>query len=313
MNKKIKILLICIFIAGGAFALRSYNTRQDARKELPARRVFQKTVVNVMPVEKEDLNLVLSYVGSLKAQDEAGAFSKVSGKLIGYEVKEGDRVAQGDVIAWVDRDETGLKYEAAPIESPIAGIIGRIMLDKGASIQAEGTVQGTAAAIVVNMDEMLVELNIAEQDIPYFSCGLKAIVTVDAYPAKTFEGEVSQVSQIVDSRTRTLPVEIKISNVDHRLKSGMFGRIFINAFVKKGVLVVSQDALIEELGQNYVFVADGDTARKQRVSLGIRDDGKIEITDGVKENEMVIVFGQQGLKDGALIKAVSPLSAGEKE
>ncbi|MFA5362168.1 MAG: efflux RND transporter periplasmic adaptor subunit [Candidatus Omnitrophota bacterium] len=303
MSKTVKILLVFILVIGVVAGLHRYNTRFASRQPGVKKISAQKTTVKVEAVKKGDLNLILSYVGSLKARDEADVFSKVAGKLARYEVKEGDAVVKGQAVALVDRDETGLKYALAPVESPLAGIVGKTLLDKGASIQASGgVVQGTSLAVVVDMDEMLVKLNVSEQDIPYFQDGLKAKINVDAYPGQVFEGTVTRVSQIVDSQTRTLPVEISILNQDHRLKSGMFGRIFINAAVHEKALILSQDTLVEELGHNYVFVEDKGTARKQKVVTGIRDNGSVEIVSGVQAGDTVIVFGQQGLKDGAAVE-----------
>lgn len=304
MNKTVKILLVFILIIGVVAGLRMYNTRSASRQSGVKKISAQKTTVKVETVKKGDLNLILSYVGSLKARDEAAVFSKVPGKLARYEVKEGDAVVKGQTVALVDRDETGLKYELAPVESPLAGIVGQTLLDKGAVVYAaNGIGQGTSLAVIVDMDEMLVKLNISEQDIPYFQNGLHAKIMVDAYHGQIFEGTVTKVSQIVDSQTRTLPVEITILNQDHRLKSGMFGRIFINAAVHEGALIIRQDALVEELGHNYVFVEDKGTARKQKVVTGIRDNGSVEIVSGVQDGDTVIVFGQQGLQDGASVEA----------
>ncbi len=314
MSGKGKIALAAVLITAGAVGLRLYNTREGAQKPPLSKSSVQKTAVKAVSAQKGDLDLVLSYVGSLKARDEAGVFSKVSGKLVRYDVGEGDAAAKGQVVALIDRDETGLKYELAPVESPIAGIVGKIMLDKGATVQAAGGVnQGTLLAVIVDMDEMLVRLNIAEQDIPYFQKGLPANISVDAYPKETFAGEVSRISQILDAQTRTLPVEIRIPNPGHRLKSGMFCRIYIKADRRTGIIVLAQDALVEELGHNYVFVVDKGTARKKKVALGIRDDGKVEVLSGVQEGDQVIVFGQQGLKDGAQVIAAEETSAGPSQ
>jgi multidrug efflux pump subunit AcrA (membrane-fusion protein) len=257
-----------------------------------------KIVVKVMLVKKEDFTLTLDYVGSLKAKDEASVFSKVTGKLVEYTINEGDHVQKGQAVANIDRDETGLKFELAKVDSPIAGIVGRVLLDKGATIEPNKT----AVAIVVDMDQMTVRLNIPEQDIPYFKKGLKAILKVDAYPDSEFEGDISRVAEIVDLQTRTLPIEISIPNKDHRLKSGMFARIKIIAAQLKDVLVLPQDAIVQELGEKFVFTVENGMANKKKVAIGKRDNGKLEVLDGIKEGETTIVFGQQGLKDGAQVQ-----------
>lgn len=293
MKKNKAVIMIGVLIFAGLFL---YGIFSGGHKRVPRVSIHglqEKPVVRVMQAAKKDLKFILSYVGSLKAQDEAAVFSKASGKLQEYTVKEGDRIEKGQIIALADRDETGLKYEPVKIESPISGIVGRTLLDKGASI----TAQETAVAIVLNMGQMRVKLNTTEQDTPYLRMGLKAQIQVDAYPDEIFSGEVSRVAQVLDSQTRTLPIEITIPNEDLRLKSGMFARIKIIAAYKKDVLALTQDAVVRELGVNYVFTVEGGLARKKKISLGIQEDGNIEILDGIRENDTVIVFGQQGLKD----------------
>lgn len=298
MKKGTKILWLIVVIFGGLFLSRFIISKPASEKRPLMRGYVEKVTVKAMPVKKGDLNLILSYVGGLKAKDEINVFSKVSGKLVEYKVSEGESVEKGHTIALIDRDETGLKYELAPVESPISGILGKTLLDKGANIlPSAGITGGTPLAIVLNMDEMIVRLNVSEPDIPYFRKGLKAQIKVDAYPDEDFEGEISKVSEVVDPSTRTLPTEITIPNPDHRLKSGMFARIKIIASQHKDALVLLQDAVVQELGANYVFVVEDHTAKKKKVTLGIREDNRIEILDGLKEGDLVIVFGQQGLKD----------------
>lgn len=305
MKRRIKVLLLIILLFGGLVLLRLTTTKPLAEKRPTMRGAVEKVMVKVITVKREDLNLVLSYVGSLKAKDEVNVFSKVSGKLVEYTVNEGDSVQKGQTVALIDRDEIGLKYELAKVESPISGIVGKTLLDKGANISpSAGLTSGTTLAIMVNMDEMIVRINIPEPDIPYMKKGLKAVVQVDAYPEDNFSGEVFKVSEIVDPQTRTLPIEITIPNQDHRLKSGMFCRIKIIASQLKDRLVILQDALAQELGANYVFVVQDHTAKKKKVTLGIKEDSRIEILEGLKEGEMVIVFGQQGLKDGTSVETV---------
>jgi multidrug efflux pump subunit AcrA (membrane-fusion protein) len=300
ITRKIILSIIGLIVSGLLFS-RFFSRQAVSENEQPVNAPKKANiVVRVTKAQKQDFTLTFDYVGSLKAKDEASVFSKVSGKLAEYLVNEGDTVAKGQIIANVDRDETGLKFELAKVESPIAGVVGRILLDKGANITPASTVVNSIPlAVVVDMDEMIVRLNIPEQDIPYFKKGLQAILKVDSYPDDQFPGEVTRVAEIVDTQTRTLPIEIAIPNTDHRLKSGMFARITIIAAKLKDVLVLSQDAIVQELGEKFVFTVRENIAEKRKVVLGKRDNGKLQVLDGIREGDAIIVFGQQGLKDGA--------------
>lgn len=304
MLKKTKIILVIISIFSALFLLRFLSLKSASKASFSyGKTMLQKITVKVMPARKEDLSMVLSYVGSIKAKDEISVYSKITGKLVEYIVNEGDSIQKGDTIALIDRDETGLKYELAKVESPLSGIVGRTLLDKGANVlPSSGVVGGTALAIVVNMDQMIVRLNIPELNIPYLKKGLKAVIKVDAYPQDNFLGEVSKVSEVVDPQTRTLPIEVTIPNQDHRLKSGMFCRIKINVAELKNRLVLLQDALVQEQGANYIFVVQDHIAKKRKITLGVKEDSKIEVLEGLQEGENVIIFGQQGLKDGTEVE-----------
>lgn len=303
MKKQKKILFLLILIFGVLILLRFISGKPVSEAPFKGKRTVEKIIVKAASVTKRDLNLILSYVGSLKAKDEINVFSKVTGKLTQYTVNDGDSVEKGQTIALIDRDEVGLKYELAKVESPLSGIVGKTLLDKGANILTSAAVTaGTSLAIIVNMDEMIVRLNIPEIDVPYFKKGLPAQIKVDAYPEGNFVGEVSKVSEIVDTQTRTLPIEITIPNQDHRLKSGMFCRIKIIASVYKDALSIPQDALVQELGVTYVFAVEDHTAIKKKIVLGIKEDSLAQVLEGLKENESVIVFGQQGLKDGTPVE-----------
>jgi len=299
MKKKIKFIITTVILLFCGLSLEFLNKGEQllAQIEQNSRLTKSHIVVKVMPVKKEDFTLTFDYVGSLKAKDEASVFSKVTGKLLEYAVNEGDSVQKGQTVASIDRDETGLKFELAKVESPISGVVGRILLDRGTNIAPNTTV----LAIIVDMDAMIVRLNIPEQEIPYMKRDLRAIIKVDAYPDEEFQGQVSRVSEIVDPQTRTLPIEISIPNKEHRLKSGMFARIKIIAATLKDVLVLNQDTIVQELGEKFVFVVENNIANKQKVQIGRRDNGKLEVLDGIREGETIIVFGQQGLKDGASV------------
>ncbi|TAN62575.1 efflux RND transporter periplasmic adaptor subunit [bacterium] len=300
MKKKSSVILILFIIfTAGLFIQRLFFARPEAAPAVKKRGI-EKTAVKVERVKRQDLDFTLSYVGGLKAKDEALVFSRAGGKLKEYLFNEGDRVDKGQVIALVDRDETGLTYELAKADAPISGIVGRTFLDRGQAVIA----QSTALAMIVDMDNMVMVLNIPEPDISYIKKGLEAHLKTDAYADEDFKGEITKVSQVLDPQTRSLPIEITVPNPGHRLKSGMFAKINILAGKRANALVIAQDALVKEDSLNYVYTAEDSIAKKIRVKPGIRQDSKIEILEGLEENQKVIVFGHQGLKDGAQVSVI---------
>lgn len=309
MKKKRGIFLIIFLIIIGIVIFKKVfpdNPRAKNKMASVRKPLGEKTAVKVEKVKREDLERVLSYAGSLKAKNEAWVYSKVSGKLLEYLVDEGDTIKKGEVIALVDRDETGLKYEPAKVESPLGGIVGRIFLDKGADVlsRGQGPAGGVPLALIVDMEEMIVRLSLPETDVPYIQKSLKARVKVDAYQDEEFSGEVYKVSQVLDPVSRSLPIEILIPNPEHKLKSGMFARISIFTEKHPDVLTIVQDTLVKEDNLEYVYVVSDSIARKRRVKSGIYQDNRIEILEGLDEAQTVIVFGHQGLRDESSVNVI---------
>jgi len=279
------ILMICLTAAGCG--------KDAARKEKEA-----TVPVRVMKVEPRDLTKALEYVGNIEGKDEALVYPKVSGKIIEKVKEDGSPIAKGEVIAYIDRDEVGLKFEKAPVESPLSGIVGRVYVDIGSSVTPQ-----TAVALVSSIDTAQINLDIPEVYIPKVSLGQEASITVDAYPEERFSGKVTKISPVVDLATRTAPIEIMIENGDHRLQSGMFADVKLNIEEKKQVPVILKESVIGKEPDTYVYAVRDGKAVLTKVKLGIRQGPFYEVIEGLKEGDRVVIMGQQKLRDGSLVEA----------
>lgn len=284
------ILFLCMTAALSVMAgCGSGNQEADKEKEaIP---------VKVMTVEAKDLEKTLDYVGDIKAKDEAGVYPKVSGKVIEKVKDEGSPVKKGDVIVYIDRDEVGFTFEKAPVESPLTGVVGRINVDLGANVEPT-----TQIAFVVNMERMEIDLDIPEKYLPFVALGQEAKIAVDAYPDKVFIGKVTLISPVVDLETRSAPIEITIENKDGLLKSGMFAEVRLVVGEHKNVPVVLKEALMGKGDNLYVYAVEDHKASMKPIKTGIRYGELVEITEGVKNGDVVVVMGQQRLHDGASVE-----------
>jgi membrane fusion protein (multidrug efflux system) len=262
----------------------------------------------VIPVRAEkvkvmDLSRKLEYIGSVKAQDEILVYSKVTGKVIEKVKDEGMPVEKGEAIAYIDRDEVGLKFEKAPVESPVSGVVGRMYVDIGSSILPGGATvfSQTPVALVLNMDKVKINLDIPEIYLPKIFLDQEASVNVDAYPQKEFKGRISQISPVVNLENRAAPVEITIDNKEHLLKSGMFVEVVLVIEKHEQVAVILKEAIIGKGPDTYVYVIEHEKAALRKISLGIHDGPLYEAAEGLKAEELVVIVGQQRLYDGAQV------------
>ncbi|MBI5742999.1 MAG: efflux RND transporter periplasmic adaptor subunit [Elusimicrobia bacterium] len=291
--KNMKLNLAILVLAAAALASGCRNKDAAALAELEKDRFLVKT-------EKAAVRNLQEYIlltGSVKALDEATLYPRIAGKLLRNVLKEGDPVRKDEPVALVERDEPGVVYEPAPVPSTLTGVVGRVYQDSGANVTPQ-----TPIALVVNQSQVRVAVDVPEQYIGKVFRDQSAVIKVDAFPDRTFNGKVYRVSPVVDSRSRNTVVEVLVDNSDARLKSGMFAEVRLIVASRGSALSVPSGAVVAEEGKDYVFVpAAGSLAARVPVKTGIKTAEFTQIS-GVAEGADVVTFGLYGLKDGSKIK-----------
>ena len=259
---------------------------------------------NVIPVKTvkpayKNLEELLELTGDVRGFSEAKVYSKVSGKLQEKKKDVGDPVSKNDMVAFVDRDEPAFEYKLAAVASPIGGVITQYYLDIGETVTPQNPIFEVAS-----IDKIKITTNITEEDIPKIKKGLPARFSVDAYPEKTFYGEVSKINQSVSLQTRTAQIEIAVSNEDMFLKPGMFAKIELILSVHKDVLSIPTDSVGETDSQKYVYVIEDAVVHKKMIKTGISQNSFIEILDGVLVTDDVVSVGWQNLSEGVKAEVV---------
>ena len=125
--------------------------------------------------------------------------------------------------------------------------------------------------------------------------GSEVRIHVAAYPETIYTGKISGISDVVEPEEQTVHFWAEIKNPDHQLKPGMFAEQTIVLEKGRDVLSVPLDAVIEDGGSRFVFVAYGATYTKHEIVVGAKDDRYIEVRDGVIPGERVVVQGTHQL------------------
>lgn len=289
--KKILFYILCLLAASTLMSGcgKAAASGPDKEETIP---------VKIMKVRLEDVSKALEYVGNITGQDEAIVYPKVSGKIIEKVKEEGEPVVKGDVIAYIDRDEVGLKFEKAPVESPLTGTVGRVYVDIGSNVTVT-----TPIALIADTAKAEIDLSVPENYLPKIAAGQKAVIEVDSCPGREFIGKVTRISPIVDLQTRTAPIEITIDNEDRCLQSGMFAKVNLIIEEHKDYPVILKEAVIGRMDPLYVYVIEDGRASLRKVKLGVRKGAYVEVLEGLREGESVVIMGQQKLRDGAQVTA----------
>ena len=203
-----------------------------------------------------------------------------------------------------------LQLSYTDIRSPIAGTVTqRLDLVKvGNTVTPVGGVIESADSslfVVEDLDTLILRVSVPERELAKLSVGQLAELSFDAVPGRTFQGEIALISPSIDPATATFGVRIRVTETGGLLRPGMFARVAIVYERKPDALQIPRTALLDTDGQAKVFVVTGGKAVERAVKLGLSNGAWIEVTDGLKDGEQVIVVGQGAVKPGATVRVVN--------
>jgi RND family efflux transporter MFP subunit len=150
----------------------------------------------------------------------------------------------------------------------------------------------------MDLDEMKIMVNVLEKDIPAVAVGMHAAVTVDAFPGQTFTGTIRRLSEAVDPATRTMTIEVDMENRSHTLKPGMFANVLLVVSERPNAVTIPTQALLRDDRGFFVYTVARDSARQVRVTRGVEQGDRTEITSGLDDAIPVVSVGQQFVRDG---------------
>ncbi|OIQ91405.1 cation efflux system protein CusB precursor [mine drainage metagenome] len=169
--------------------------------------------------------------------------------------------------------------------SPVAGVV-----TEKKALAGMRFMPGDTLYRVTDLSTVWVLADVFEQDIALVKAGSKARIRIDAYPGKDFEGAISYVYPTLNSETRTVQVRIRLSNPGELLKPGMFAQVELPVGSAAKVLTIPVSAVIDSGTRSIVLVQAGEGRFEPRqVKLGARSDDYVEVRDGVKDGERVVV------------------------
>ncbi|MBI3271997.1 MAG: efflux RND transporter periplasmic adaptor subunit [Planctomycetes bacterium] len=151
---------------------------------------------------------------------------------------------------------------------------------------------------------LLCKAYVPEKEMQRLKSGQPVLLASDAAPGKEFRGAVELLSPVVDPTTGTQKIQIAVEDPRHDLRAGMFVSLSILTEVHEAALLVPKKAILYEENRPCVFVAQDGVAVRRPVTLALADKEHAEVTEGVGENDQILVVGQNGLREGVAVRIV---------
>lgn len=190
------------------------------------------------------------------------------------------------------------------VTAPFTGVVTMRYADVGSLIQA-GTTSDTQSMPVVKLaqsDVLRLRMPVPEGDVPFIRTGGDVQIKLQA-TGKTISGKIIRFARELTTSTRTMLVEVDVPNPDLMLSTGMTAEATIVLEAQTNILTVPAGALLKGDGHAYVLVVDSaNKVQRVPVVVGIKGPDRVEITQGLTENESVIVSGQGNYHAGQIVR-----------
>ncbi len=214
---------------------------------------------------------------------------------------ESDRAAAKNAEANVDQARAALelarkRLQDTDIVAPFDGSVRKRLVNVG-----ETHKEKTPFMTLVVTQALKLQGEVPERFAPQLAVGRPVRVEVEAYPGRTFAGNITRVSPAVDVESRTFTVEASIPNPGGMLRPGFFSKASILTGTERNVSFVPEEAVVSFAGIVKVYVIAADKAEERRVVTGQRTEGWVEVPEGVKPGEMVATSGLSQLATGTVV------------
>ena len=182
--------------------------------------------------------------------------------------------------------------------APADGVLASLNVSEGSLVTPD-----YAVAVITGAEQMKVTVMVSEALVPKLAIGEAVSVRVSAAQAE-FEGTVRSVDKTANQMTKLYTVTVAVPAEVGGLLSGMFAEVTFHTAVSAGAVVVPSEAILTSNDKQYVYIVDGDTAKRVDITTGLTGSGMTEITSGLTAGAQLVTVGQQYLSDGEAVRIV---------
>ena len=285
-SKKITVgiiifFLVIILIIVGRYAIGLYFKKKFSKRPPPG------VIVEIVSDKKFSQSLE-SYCTSLSSKTST---YKIKKNELLEPINFNKKVAKGDVIA---------KLSTKIIVAPFEGVLGKRGIS-GSSLGSENT-------IILTLDDskkILCDLKIPEVYAGILKKNLKLEAKFSAYKNKIYDGIIESVASRVDAQTRSILARAKINNENSEIIPGSLLEIEI-FYNEKKALSVPDTSIMYQGSKKFVYkIIDNNFIKRIEVETGVRNNGNLEILNGLTEGDKIIAEGLTKVRPGLKVKPIT--------
>ncbi len=214
--------------------------------------------------------------------------------------EELDRAEFNYETAFAQYERAQLNLQYATITAPFSGVITQRLVEQGGMIRLN-----TVLFQLADTDKLRIRLYVPEKEMGRIFVGNPARIESEMLPGEYFGGVVEMIAPVVDPATGTIKVTVQVTKGQEKLKPGMFCSVYILIETHKEALVINRRALIPETEVPEVFIIDDSmVVHRRQLKIGITQGDTLEVLEGLREGERVVLVGQESLNEGTPVRII---------
>jgi len=292
------LVVIAILVVVG---IRFFSALQEKKTSTATKEAAAIPVEVITPTHGSIENFIVRN-GDLVSKSTVQVFSKVAGKIISIPVNLGSKVGAGSTIAVVDRDEPGFEFVRYRVESPISGEVSAIMVNTGAYISPS-----TPLATVIKPKDIKIVTNLTESDLNFVKLGqtVRIMPRGSTDESAGIAATVSHISPSANPMNRSWQVELTSSQLPPNLRVGDYVCVFITTEKHENALLLPRDCFDKKGERWFLFTIENGVAKQKFITLGLTDEKRFEVLEGVKDGDKVIVLQGMEIQDGDKVMEIT--------
>jgi RND family efflux transporter MFP subunit len=189
------------------------------------------------------------------------------------------------------------------VRAPFDGVITERNVHPGALVGPPAGASGVPMLRMESVGHLRLTVAVPETDVGAIAEGAKADFVVRTWPGQKFSGVIRRVAHAIDTKTRTMPVELDVENTAGKLAPGMFAEVFWPIRRESPSLFVPPSAVVQTTEKTFVDRVRDGQVEQVPVQRGTALKDRVEVVGALQAGDTVLRRGSEELKDGARVKA----------
>ena len=246
-------------------------------------------------------SIIVSEVIKNEFSDNIESFgTAISKKNKTFRIEKSNLISDLNLKKFVKEGEVIVKLKSESIIAPFSGVLGVRGITED--------VLGSENSIIVTLDdssEIYVDLKIPENFATVIKKDLSVIAKFSGIKDKIYKGKIDGVASRINAETRSILTRVKIDNPDYELIPGSLLEITLSTN-KRDSLSIPDTSIILEGNKAYVYkVSKDNIANRSEIQIGLRNDGKVEVTSGLNEGDIIVAEGLKKVRPNGKIKPLN--------